>query len=335
MRPHVVILGAGASVAAIPKGDKNGNKSSVMDGLIDKLQLSDVLEETRLKTKSNNLEDIYSELYTRPECKDVCRELEKRIYDYFASLEIPDNPTVYDFLVLSLTRNDVIATFNWDPLLLQAYARCTRYTNNLPHIFCLHGNVAMGYCSEHVEYGMTNAQCPVCHKLLSPTKLLFPVSQKDYTNDDYIRKCWEATKAVIEEAYTITIFGYSAPNSDKDAVVLLQNAWKAMSNRELEEVSIIDIISEDDMLRKWDHFIYSHHYKYTNSYFESYLGLFPRRSCETIFATYFCNLFADTRKGFKEGMTWDDVTAIMEPLLHEELNTPEGKNYPPHYNSTR
>ena len=36
-RPHVVILGAGASCAAIPNGDKNGKRISAMSGFIDKL----------------------------------------------------------------------------------------------------------------------------------------------------------------------------------------------------------------------------------------------------------------------------------------------------------
>lgn len=33
-RPHVVILGAGASCAAIPKGDRNGMKISAMRGVL-------------------------------------------------------------------------------------------------------------------------------------------------------------------------------------------------------------------------------------------------------------------------------------------------------------
>lgn len=36
-RPHVVILGAGATMAAIPGGDKNGRRSSVMSGFIESL----------------------------------------------------------------------------------------------------------------------------------------------------------------------------------------------------------------------------------------------------------------------------------------------------------
>lgn len=331
MRAHTVILGAGATIAAIPKGDKNGKRSSVMSGLIEKLHLEDVLSGIDLKTKSDNLEDIYSELHTRPECHEALVELEKRLYDYFASLELPESPTVYDFLILSLTSKDVIATFNWDPLLMQAYVRCRMITDNLPHIFCLHGNVGMGYCSEHREFGTTDAVCPVCGKVLPPTKLLYPVKEKDYNSDDYIKGCWDATEYIIENSYMLTIFGYSAPSSDQAAVELLKKAWGNLENRQLEEVSVIDIIDEDEMLKKWDQFIYSHHYRYPNDFFHSYLGMFPRRSCEMVFATVQLNVTPECGEGFHEGMTWYDIRKTLTGVLSEELHTEEGKNYPLHY----
>lgn len=331
MRRHTVILGAGATVATIPTGDRNGKKSSVMNGLIEKLQLQDILKDVQLVTDSDNLEDIYSELHQRPECSEITAELERRLYNYFASLELPDNPTVYDLLILSLTEKDAIATFNWDPLLLQAYVRCHSITRNLPHIFCLHGNVAMGYCSEHQEFGMIDAECPVCGETLPPTKLLFPVKEKDYHSDEYIRKCWEAVEQCIEESSSITIFGYSAPASDVDAVNLLKKAWGDLEDRQLEEVSVIDIIDEAEMLEKWKDFIYSHHYRYKNNFYDSYLGIFPRRSCEMLFATFQLNIAPDCNKGFREGMTWSEVCDLLQDLLLEEHNTPPNKNYPLHY----
>lgn len=78
MKRHTVILGAGATIAAIPNGDKNGRKSSVMNGLIEKLNLQEVLDGIELRTQSSNLEDIYSELHSRPECRYAAEELEKR-----------------------------------------------------------------------------------------------------------------------------------------------------------------------------------------------------------------------------------------------------------------
>ena len=331
MRAHTVILGAGATIAAIPNGDKYGNKSSVMNGMIEKLNLSDILSGIELKTKSDNLEDIYSELYSRPECKEIVNLLEKRLYNYFASLVLPDNPTVYDFLVLSLTEKDVIATFNWDPLLLQAYVRCHRLTDNLPHIFCLHGNVAVGYCMDHKEFGTIDAECPVCGKLLPPTKLLYPVSKKDYTEDEYIKGCWDAVDYIIENSYMLTIFGYSAPSSDNEAVGLLKKAWGSLDKRQLEEVSVIDIIKEEEVLEKWKQFIYTHHYRYSNNFFRSYLGMFPRRSCETVFATVQLNVTPDSTRGFQEGMSWPDISSMLSKVLDEENQTPQGKNYQLHY----
>ena len=60
MNRHTVILGAGATIAAIPNGDKNGRKSSVMNGLIENLNLQEVLDGIELRTQSNNLEDMMS-----------------------------------------------------------------------------------------------------------------------------------------------------------------------------------------------------------------------------------------------------------------------------------
>lgn len=331
MRRHTVILGAGATIAAIPNGDKNGKKSSVMNGLIEKLHLEDILDGITLNTNSNNLEDIYSELYLRPECKDAVVALEKRLYEYFASLEIPDEPTVYDYLILSLNEKDVIATFNWDPLLLQAYVRCHNITDSLPHVFCLHGNVAMGYCSKHQEFGMTDAECPVCGELLPPTKLLYPVHKKNYSADEYIGGCWEALQQCIEESYTITIFGYSAPSSDTEAVALLKKAWGELADRQLEEVSVIDIVDEDEIREKWNDFIYSHHYRYSQSFFDSYLGMFPRRSCEMIFATFQLNVAPECNAGFHQNMNWEEIEDYIHELLIEERNTPKDKNFPLHY----
>lgn len=71
MRAHTVILGAGAAIAALSNGNKNGKNSSVMSGLIEKLYFEDVLAGIKIQTKSDNLEDIYSELYSRPVYKDV------------------------------------------------------------------------------------------------------------------------------------------------------------------------------------------------------------------------------------------------------------------------
>lgn len=74
-RPHVVILGAGASCAAIPNGDKAGRKISAMNGFIEKLGLSELLSRVKLMTKSDNLEEIYMELDERSNCEKDCENV--------------------------------------------------------------------------------------------------------------------------------------------------------------------------------------------------------------------------------------------------------------------
>ena len=61
-------------------------------------------------------------------CKEVKVELEATIREYMSSFELPNKATIYDFLVLSLTSKDLIATFNWDPFLVQALSRVQKYT---------------------------------------------------------------------------------------------------------------------------------------------------------------------------------------------------------------
>ena len=321
-RPHVVLLGAGASVAAIPNGDKYNKRTSVMEGFIEKLNMTETIKRANLQTKSKNLEDIYSELKSRPECEPIAIELEKRIYDYFFNFVIPDEPTVYDFLILSLTKKDLIATFNWDPLLLQAYTRVRQITDNLPKLAFLHGNVYVGLCLEHNRAGLIQDRCPVCRKAFKPSKLLYPIKEKDYSNDIFIRDNWNLTRYYLERAYMFTIFGYSAPKTDVSAIALLKEAWGEVENRSLEEIEIIDIKSDEELRDTWKDFIHTHHYSCHKSFFDSSLGKFPRRTCEATFDRLMNVRFLDDSKGFKPDMDFKQIGDYLNFLLEEEK---EGK----------
>ena len=210
-RPHLVILGAGATMATIPNGDKNGKKSSVMNNFIDELNLGSVLKDVILKTKSKNIEDIYSELNDSNKYTEERKSLEIAISNYFSSLELPEFPTIYDLLVLSLRDKDCIASFNWDDLLIQAYQRSYKITKNLPNLLFLHGNVRAGGCPKCGMYGALNLKCPECGEPFDPSPLLFPVSKKDYTSNPFIKTQWQQFKRKVQNAGFITIFGYSAP----------------------------------------------------------------------------------------------------------------------------
>ena len=66
-RPHLFILGAGATKATIPNGDKYDRQSPVMENFLREIGIESLLNGVKLKTKSHNIEAIYSELVTKPE----------------------------------------------------------------------------------------------------------------------------------------------------------------------------------------------------------------------------------------------------------------------------
>jgi len=122
-----VILGAGASIAACPNGDKNGIKLPSMQDFIKILDFEDSINPLKSNFKLMNFEDFYNLLTEKGEYQKIREELERRVYDYFRKIKIPKQPTIYDYLFLSLRKKDIVATFNWDPLIVQAYYRNKNY----------------------------------------------------------------------------------------------------------------------------------------------------------------------------------------------------------------
>lgn len=278
-KPHVVILGAGASKAAFPEGDRNGKRLPLMKNFIETLGLEDLVARSGLSFPSANFEDIYSSIYSDLELIDLREELEAAVYRYFSSMELPDHPTIYDHLVLSLRNKDFIATFNWDPFLVQALRRNGKRFK-LPRVLFLHGNVEVAYCVDGHMMGNNGSSCSVCGKLLTPTKLLYPVGEKNYHLDEFISRQWATLADVLKHAFMITIFGYGAPTSDKSAIELLKNAWGSVNDRELEESEIIDKRKEDDLRETWAPFIHTHHYRVVTSFYDSWIANHPRRTGE-------------------------------------------------------
>lgn len=327
-RPHVVLLGAGASCAAIPNGDENGKKISAMNGFIEKLGLSDILSSVTIKTKSDNLEDIYMELDERSavekDCMQAKEELETRIRNYMNGFIIPKNPTVYDFLIMSLTNKDLIATFNWDPLLVQSYERLKVFTNNLPRLAFLHGNVAVGYCQKDDKF-VDLKEKEKFGKTVLPMKLLYPTGKKDYNSDIAIAKSWREFKTDLQSAYMFTIFGYSAPKSDVEALKMMKKAWGRVEDRNLEEIEIIDIRSEDDIINSWSDFIHTHHYSCHNSFFDSSLAKFPRRTCEATFDRLMKCSWLHGGNGFTSNMSFEDIRQMTQNLILEEIQMSDKK----------
>src|SRR6266567_3528709 len=146
-RIHVVVVGAGASLAAFPNGDRNGRKVPIIKNFVEVLALAPLLKANHIPAAYDDFEAIYSDVAADATKAALKKQLEERVYDYFSALELPDEPNLYDHLILSLRAKDVIATFNWDPFLWNAAARNAKF-GNPPTLLFLHGNVAIGYCPD-------------------------------------------------------------------------------------------------------------------------------------------------------------------------------------------
>lgn len=254
-----------------------------MVDFVETLRLAPIINEIGLGLSHDaNFETIYSQLRSSREHETIARKLEQHIESYFKALSLPGRATIYDRLLLALRPKDAVFTFNWDPFLFDAYWR-NRGTAPLPQIYFLHGNVRIGICPRHHTWGLRGSSCPECGTRWSDVPLLYPVAQKNYSSDPYIHGAWDAAKDLFAEAFTITIFGYSAPNSDVDAVDLLRRAWLGKSDRTFEHIEIIDIAPGECLEERWSDFAPTNHYQIVDSFGRSRLARWPRRSCESLF----------------------------------------------------
>jgi len=275
---HVVLLGAGASNAAFPNGEATGKSLPLMDNFVKTLGLSSLLKGAKIDP-TGNFETIYSNIKD----DNLRKILEERINGYFNKLELPATATLYDRLLLSLREKDTIFTFNWDPFLFDAYQR-NKGILPLPEIYFLHGNVRIGSCKTHYEFGRRGNICSTCNAKFEDVTLLYPIEKKNYfTKNKYIASSWKEAKDRFANAFTLTIFGYSAPTSDIEAKAILQTAWLSKSKRKFEHIEIIDIIDASNIAKRWKKLTPTYHSQTSVSFEKTRLWRWPRRSCEASF----------------------------------------------------
>lgn len=315
--PHVVLLGAGASRAALPNGDAQGRRLPLMSDFSGIVPIGEILDRAAIEYRGRNFEELYSGICEDAGLTQVRHELEEVIYDYFASLSLPEHPTLYDYLILSLRRKDVIATFNWDPFLLQAARRNRLRGSELPRILFLHGNVAAGYCRRDRVHGPRGAICSRCCGRFEPYPLLYPVTLKSYDDHPAIADAWRMAKATMKAAFWVTAFGYGAPASDVAAVRLLLEAWGGGKARKMEEFEIIDVRPEVELLATWERFVFETHYEVHTSAYDSWLFHHPRRTGEAYLNAYIEARFVDENPIPKDA-SFEDLWKWCQPLLERE-----------------
>lgn len=314
--PHVVLLGAGASRACCPAGDATGKILPLMADFVDVVAIRSLLDKSGVDL-NQNFETIYSQIHSAGD-QATLDALDKKVREYFGALRLPDAPTLYDYLVLSLRPKDAIVTFNWDPLLPQAYQRWRHLGRVLPEIFFLHGNVDIGIDLER-KASRFLSDGPIRGFSITPTKLLYPVEKKNYNDDPFIADQWRSAAHFLSIAYYATIYGYSAPQSDIEAKSLLLNAWKDNPTRELAQFNIVDLRDPAEVEATWSEFIVRTHGGATQEFAWNILKRHPRRSCK---AFAFATLQQDPWKEdpFPEAKTLKELEDWIAPLLEEEAS---------------
>jgi len=340
--PHVVLLGAGASCACILNGDKNGLKISAMNNFFENTGI-----DIGYTGKFKNLEEIYQDIDNSKK-----KVLEDEVNKYFNKFILPDEPTIYDILIISLTHKDLIASFNWDPLLIQACQRCLKFTQDIPEILFLHGNVWEWYAVD-VNGIMTRvfaqSECPLGAFIktsdgqkCTQTPLLFPVKNKNYS-DDYIRKAWDILQDRLSKSFMLTIFGYSGPKSDEEALALLKSGFLIKENNNdtsdinnFKQLMIIDINVNDEKKREiyesFERLLDVPQSTFTENikdYFEilddfwdenNWLILWPRLTTDGYVTTQYELKFPpeELMTINNENLTWDFIESIIKNQIKKE-----------------
>jgi hypothetical protein len=248
-KAHLAILGAGASKSV----DKN---MPLMNNLIETCGLQEDIRHYDINpTEIVNFEEFYSKIYNDDSYARLIEIINDKIFNYFSKLELTDKPNAYDYLFLSLTKKDVIATFNWDPFLWQAAKRNHQvFPNDNPILLFLHGNVKAGHCYKCRINGELGFLCSNCQKPMRKIPLLYPIGKKDYTENQYIKDAWNRLHLAIEKSFITTIYGYSAPKSDSEAMDVFLKLHNRKDHREFSVIEVIDIKPKKELDKSWKKF---------------------------------------------------------------------------------
>ncbi len=267
-----------------------------MRGLASLPEIGTLFQSAGIANAEENFEAAYAHLRAEGGHDDAGDQIDQIVRDYFAAVEIDDAPTIYDHLLLGLRAKDVVATFNWDPLIVQAEMRLRAAgIANLPQVVFLHGNVAITACMDDRNAGLVGAVCPDCGRKMEPVPLLYPVTEKNYESNNSIRHAWHSLRWGLEHGRIVTIFGYRAPVTDVAAISEFKKAWGTPDDRQFEQFEfIVRPGSDHDKTReKWNDFVHTHHYDVWDNFFESWIALHPRRTGEVYIRQYIEANFVD------------------------------------------
>jgi hypothetical protein len=134
--------------------------------------------------------------------------------------------------------------------------------------------------------GVAGVRCRHCGKLFTRTPLLYPVRHKNYARDPAIASQWDLLKFGFKNAFMITIFGYSGPKTDQEAIGAMQQAWGTPKDRHMEQTAFITLQTEDEIKQAWKDFIHTHHYEVQSDFYNSWIANHPRRTGEAYLSQF-------------------------------------------------
>ena len=331
-RPHVVILGAGASRAATLVGDTRGRMLPLMADFVDVVpKVKDHLDQARgsgIQVDAQDFEGTFRRIADCSALSDLRGQLEQDIRSYFESIQLPPILTIYDYLLHGLRKKDVIATLNWDPLLLQVVRRRSSIVGDeLPDLLFLHGNVEGGFCVKHKIHGH-KGYLGSCGDEFEPYLLLYPVDRKNYLGHPATKSFHDRLRGKLRNAFMLTIFGWSVSVADDALVKTIRDAWGSSEKRNLEQIEVIDIRKDKAIDTAWDslykHIIHTHHYDVRSSFYDSWVAKHPRRTGEAFLCRFFPESAEQAFVNDENDRNWryntsaSEVEKCIEPLIEEE-----------------
>ena len=275
---HLVILGAGSTIATIPNGDKNGEESYTLANLLKDKTFTSFLEKVQRNFSTNDVEDLCKQLYK--EDRPLYYEFESLVRKKYARLELPEEFTILDRLVLSLTSNDAIVSFNWDDWVIQAYQRMSDYVPEemRPILAFPHGNAQTVYNNKHYT-----SKRIVTSPGWFDSPLNMPVDEIDYKSDVFINSQWHILDFFMRNAQMITFFGYRGPDSDEQDLKHLDELFA--KNEICDKIEIIDKDQESavEVAKRLERFKMQPNWLYPCAdFWHSTIAKYPRRTLSVL-----------------------------------------------------
>lgn len=151
--------------------------------------------------------------------------------------------------------------------------------------------------------------------------LLFPIGEKDYSSYSVIQNQWHRALYYLSRAAGITIYGYSAPASDLNAVELLKSAFKQSNTQDIAPFTIINLKKNESVQKsKWKDFFDARMVFFCESFEETILWSHPRVSLEAMFDSILQGHPRETLKPFRKFFKLEDLQAFVMGIDEFEMN---------------